>query len=103
MTHDEAVQVTTQEDADAAFAELVDECIRVRKERGEPHSRDLCEAMQRQNLGYYSGYFGLEVQKRVESLYKTVHPIFGSTNDPESRKPENAIRLGYEWGAKARK
>jgi hypothetical protein len=32
------------------------------------------------NLGYYAGYYGLDVQERVEKLFVTSHPIFGPIN-----------------------
>jgi hypothetical protein len=105
MTYDLAVRATTQKEADKCFKALVSECMALRKERGESCSRKVCEKIQRENIGYYSGYWPIEVQERVEILYKTVHPIFGSTSTKQgmkNREPENAFNLGQKMGAKAR-
>ena len=31
------------------------------------------------NLGYFAGYYNSEIQQRVNKLFCTTHPIFGST------------------------
>jgi len=103
MTYDIAVKATTQEEADRCFETLVKQCMTLRKERGESCSRKVCEKIQRENIGYYSGYFDLETQKRVEILYKAVHPLFGATTTKQgmkNREPKNAFRLGVKWAAK---
>lgn len=97
MSYTKAVKARTRKQAAAILEELVCNCMKSGK------SREECLEIQKQNIGYFSGYYDLKTQKRVEKLYETVHPIFGSTENLESRKPENALRKGIEMGEQARR
>jgi hypothetical protein len=103
MTYDLAVRAATQEEADKCFEALVEQCMTLRKEKGDECEREVCEKIQRENIGYYSGYHSLEVQERVEILYKAVHPIFGPTTTERGKdNRKNAFNLGQKMGRKAR-
>ena len=67
-----AMEVETQEEADALFETLV---ARMTKAHGVSQSD--AEMIQRSNLGYYAGYYGPETRERVERLFKCAHPVFG--------------------------
>jgi len=48
------------------------------------------------NLGYWSGYYKFEVQKRVEKLFGAVHPIFGSFLNKKPPTAKEAFQCGVE-------
>ena len=103
MTYHDAINVTTQKAADEVFKLLTDECMRLRKERGESPTREKCENIQRSNLGYYAGYFSNEVRERVERLYKCEHPIFGAIAKKGPPTPEQAFAMGLKMGKASRR
>ncbi len=76
-----AMEITDQAEADAWFEHAVENCLRLREEEGRPCDRAMAEDIQRQNLGYFSGYYGEEIQRRVERLFDTHHPVFGPTSE----------------------
>ena len=65
------IEIITQEEADAYF----EECVQHNMSFG--NTREVAENIERQNIGYYSGYYDSETATRVRKLFKTVHPIFG--------------------------
>lgn len=46
----------------------------------------------RENIGYLSGYYGTEDAKRIRSVFKVVHPIFGNAKPT----PEEAFAAGMK-------
>lgn len=50
------------------------------REYGMRHgqTREEAEGIQRQNLGYFAGYYDSETRERVERLFSCTHPVFGS-------------------------
>jgi hypothetical protein len=60
--YDPAMEITTQEEADAYLAELVAYKISI------GHDPDDAEEAVRRDLGYYAGYFSDETRKRVDRL-----------------------------------
>jgi hypothetical protein len=80
-----AMKITDQKEADEYFEACVVYCM---KQGG--HSRESAEKIERSNLGYFAGYYDDETMKRVNRLFRTVHPIFGDT----SPTPEEAIEAG---------
>lgn len=64
-------------------------------------TREEATAIQHSNLGYYAGYYSHETQERVERLFGSVHPLFGSIASLSSR--EKAFEIGLEAGKNARK
>ena len=59
-----------------------------------PHTREEAEEIERQNIGYFAGYYDHDIQDVVYKTFNTEHPIFGKT------KPtgEQALRAGMELG-----
>ncbi len=70
--YDPAMNILDQDKTDEYF-EL---CVQHNMARGT--SREEAESIERQNLGYYAGYYSDETRKRVEKLFHAQHPIFGS-------------------------
>jgi hypothetical protein len=88
-----AMEITEQADADAFFEAYVTWMMaRINQTRGE------VENVARQNLGYYAGYYDSATMARVNRLYRTTHPIFGSA----SVTPESALAAGRTLGNRAR-
>jgi len=73
-----AMEITTQEEADAYFEECVDHCLRCDQQEGGVKTRAEAEELERSNLGYYAGYYSHETRERVERLFRCWHPIFGA-------------------------
>lgn len=48
----------------------------------------------KQNLGYYAGYYGNDVRKRVEKLFDCSHPIFGKIKENGSPTAIEAFECG---------
>ena len=69
-----AMKITDQTEADAYFEVCVQHCMSFGK------SREEAESIERQNLGYFAGYYDYETMDRVNRLYMTSHPIFGSSH-----------------------
>lgn len=68
-----AMEITDQQEADEYFEALVVSCM---KHGGHP--REKAEWIERQNLGYYAGYYDKATRKRVERLFNCAHPVFGN-------------------------
>ena len=66
------LEVETQEQADEYFEACVEHCMRI-----TGRSRADAEDVERQNLGYFAGYFGGADRVRVEQLFRCAHPVFG--------------------------
>lgn len=65
-----AMNITSKEEADAYFIECVQHTMSFGK------SKEEAENIERQNIGYYSGYYGSDTVDRVKKLFNTVHPVF---------------------------
>lgn len=76
-----AMEITDQAEADAYFEELVQHNM-----ANSSHSRLKAEDIEKQNLGYFSGYYDQAVMERVQELFKCVHPIFGVMLIPRTPK-----------------
>ena len=50
--------------------------------------------VQKNNIGYITGYYDTETQERVNRLFHTTHPIFGD----ERPSPEEAFEMGKHLG-----
>lgn len=66
-----AMKITEQVEADEYFEACVEHMMRFGKTREE------AEEIERQNFGYYAGYYDAETQERINKLFKTTHPVFG--------------------------
>jgi hypothetical protein len=77
--YEPAMAITDPADAAAWFERCVEHTMRMR-----PCDRAEAEHVERINLGYWSGYYGIETQARVERLYRCHHPIFGPITNAAS-------------------
>lgn len=89
----DGVEITTQEEADAFFERYLAWILADRK---EPTTREEAEVIARQNLGYFSGYYGVETQRRVEQLYRTCHPLFGPVDTAPPKTPDQVMEIGKQ-------
>lgn len=69
-----AMEITDQAEADAYFERCVEHTM------GFGKSREEAESIERQNLGYFAGYYDPATQSRVGRLYRCSHPVFGAIN-----------------------
>lgn len=83
-----AMEIKTVEEAQDYFEALVERNMRIRPE----HTREDAEKIERENIGYYAGYYDYETSQRVLTLFGAVHPIFG-TSSPDAKA---AFELGQE-------
>jgi len=83
-----AMEITDQAAADTYFEECVEHCM------GHGQSRKGAEAIERQNLGYFAGYYDSETRERVERLFKCSHPIFGSIAEKGAPTAKEAFAAG---------
>lgn len=80
--------MTDQATADAYF----EECVRHTMRHGP--SREEAESIERQNLGYFAGYYDQETRERVERLFKCAHPVFGAITTNGAPTPREALAAG---------
>lgn len=83
-----AMAFTTQAEADSCFEQLVEHTMSFGK------SREEAESIERQNLGYYAGYYDHETRERVERLYGCKHPIFGAIAERGQPTAAEAFEAG---------
>jgi hypothetical protein len=84
-----AMEIDNKEAADEYFEALVKRSITY-----FGTSRQEAENVQRQNLGYYTGYYDEATRERVERLFSCSHPIFGSITKNGTPSAEEAFKLG---------
>ena len=85
-----AMQISDQAEADAYF----ERCVKHQMKRGKC-SRDRAERIERQNLGYYAGYYDEETRRRVERLFHCAHPFFGPIEKNGGPDPQTALNIGH--------
>ena len=84
-----AMEIQTQEEADAYFEECVQQMI-----RRSGKTRAEAETTERANLGYYAGYYDNETRERVERLYHCSHPVFGAIAKNGPPTAQEALSVG---------
>ncbi len=84
-------KVKTREEAMEYFEELVQYNMEV-----SDHSQEQAIDIEKQNIGYYAGYYDRETMQRIHKLFLTSHPIFGE----KSPTPTEAFEKGKELGSK---
>lgn len=89
--YEPAMRIEGQREADEYFEVLVEHALRA------GITRDEAEAIERQNLGYFAGYYGADVRARVERLFRCAHPVFGAIAEKGEPSPEEAFDAGIEW------
>jgi hypothetical protein len=87
-----AMEMTEQSDADAYW----EKCVRHSMSFGT--SREEAESIERQNLGYYAGYYSHEARARVERLFRCAHPVFGGIAQNGPPTTREALTAGLERG-----
>lgn len=80
-----AMTITDQAAADTYFKKLVEE---------SGFSGPKAEEMERDNLGYFAGYYDNNTRERVERLFKCAHPIFGKISESGAPTPSEALAAG---------
>ena len=97
ITHGEkygrAMQIHDQATANSYFEELV-----AHQMSFGLSTRQEAERIERENLGYWAGYFNAETRERVERLFRCQHPIFGSIAKNGSPTPDQAFSAGLSRG-----
>jgi hypothetical protein len=68
-----------------AAREYFEACVEQHQRRKPGTTREEAERIERQNLGYYAGYYNVHTQERVDRLFGAAHPVFGSTGGGDSR------------------
>ena len=70
---------------------------------GRTRTREEAERIERENLGYFAGYYSNETRERVERLFKTAYPFFGAIAENGAPTPEQALLAGIELGTQLRR
>ena len=86
--YDPPMEITDQQEADRYLEELVTETMKNGWSRGE------ATRIERENLGYWAGYYTLETRTRVEKLFGAFHPLLPATDLPQPSQ-EALILLGF--------
>jgi hypothetical protein len=69
---------------------------------GFGYPREEAERIERENLGYFAGYYDHETRERVERLFACAHPIFGKISE-HVPTPEECLLTGMQIGLGIRK
>ena len=81
-----AMKIKDRAEAAAYFEACVQHTMRMR-----PCGREEAESIERQNLGYWAGYYDSGTRSRVERLFMCEHPIFGSIDRQGSPRTDEAF------------
>ncbi len=84
-----AMEVQTQGEADAYLEALIGWSISYWGQ-----TREEATKIQLSNIGYFTGYYDSDTAQRVMRLFRTAHPIFG-TSTPTA---EEALEAGRKLG-----
>jgi hypothetical protein len=88
---DEAMQAQTEGEAAAHVAAIVEEMQRL---TAEPLTAERLDAIARENIGYWAGYYSHETRERVEKVYACEHPFFGKIAEYGAPSPTIALEAG---------
>jgi len=96
--YDSAMKITEPAEAQAYFELCVEHCM------SHDRTRQEAESIERENLGYYAGYFDDETRRRVEELFGCAHPMFGKIADENLLHhgpitSEAAFEMGKRWAS----
>ncbi|MEK6832588.1 MAG: hypothetical protein AABY32_00955 [Nanoarchaeota archaeon] len=89
-----AMKITDQDEANIYF----EKCVR--HQMWFNKSRDEAVSIEKQNLGYFSGYYDSETMERVQKLFNCSHPVFGKVTAGNPPTPEEAFNAGVKIGKK---
>jgi len=92
---DIAVKIETKEDADALLSALVAQSLQETPGMAEEEALKMI----RSSLGYLGGYCSVDVQRRWETLFGAVHPVFGPVGgDKEPKTVAQTLTMGHAMG-----
>lgn len=86
-----AMKITEQAEADRYFQECVAHNMML-----SGGSQEEAEAIERDSLGYYAGYYSSETRERVERLFRCKHPVFGAIAENGQPDAAKALKAGME-------
>jgi len=94
-----AMKMTDPEEAKEYLAALIERAV---KHFGQ--TPEEAESVQKENLGYYAGYFDTETMVRVHKLFDCEHPVLGKVKSQEDLpSPEEAFEMGQKWAEDLKK
>jgi hypothetical protein len=67
------------------------------REKGQILNLGEAQEIERQNIGYWAGYYSRETRLRVEELFGCEHPVLGKAKDKDW-SPEELLHKGMEVG-----
>lgn len=73
--------------------EYLEACVTHRLRISPKMNRQEAIEAERDNIGYYAGYFSHEERERIERLFECEHPFFGAAKSGLP-SPEQAFNLG---------
>lgn len=94
--YERAMTIVDQAEADAFFEKCVADTMSLGR------ARDEAERIERDQIGYFAGYYDGATRARVERLFRCEHPIFGSIAKNGPPSAEKALRAGLAAGAAMR-
>ena len=89
-----AMEMTDPVEAAAYFGEMVNHTLSY----GEVDKARAID-IEKQNLGYYAGYYDHETRLRVEKLFCCTHPVFGAAAEGFPTQ-EEAFKMGEDLAEK---
>jgi hypothetical protein len=89
-----AMEITDEAEAARYFEECVAHTMTWGKTRKE------AEKTERQNLGYYAGYYDSATRGRVERLFDCAHPVFGKISEKGPPTADEAMEAGARLARK---
>lgn len=92
-----AMEIVDQFIADEYF----EACVQHMMSLGHP--RDEAERIERNNLGYYAGYYDIDTRVRVEHLFRCAHPIFGAISEHGQPTAQTAYQAGLDMGERRKR
>lgn len=92
-----AMTITDQADADAYLERCIEHTMRC-----FGSAREDAEKLERDNLGYFAGYYDHATRDRVERLFKCAHPVFGAIAENGPPSFEQAFNAGLAAGEAAK-
>lgn len=89
--YEPAMEITDPQEASDYLEALIQHAM-VRHDQ----TREEATSIQKQNLGYFAGYYDHETRERVEALFCCKHPILGSASSG-APSPEEAFEMGQRF------
>lgn len=91
-----AMEITEEADAMQYKRELIAYTQRQIDKEPKSAGQKTAEEIVKINLGYFAGYYGDDVRRRVESLFSCSHPFFGSIEEKGSPTAQEAFKAGMD-------